>query len=73
MNKAASKAELTYQEWMAAIDRFLTKRIGLDQDCLADWMSRDAYDDGMTVSDGVRECLYAQDMMDDDMIENIVY
>lgn len=73
MSKAElTKADLTYGEWMSAIDAFIFKRAGLTTHDLADWLSRDLYDVGESVREGARECLYAQDL-DDEVIENILY
>ena len=55
MNKHSN----TYKEWFAEIDRILERSIGLGQDCLADWLSRDAYNDGLSAEEGAALCLGA--------------
>lgn len=48
---------LTYRQWMTEVDAGVEKRVGLNLDELPDWLSRDAYDDGLTVLQGVNACL----------------
>lgn len=57
MRSDATHNELTYKEWMRAVDDVLLDKIGLDQDSLPDWLSRDAYENGMTVQDAATECV----------------
>lgn len=52
---------LTYEQWKDAIDQKLLAEVGLDQGCLSDWLSRDAYESGASVDDGVYECLKQSD------------
>ena len=61
MNKLSN----TYKEWSAEVDRILVKKVGLDQGCMADWLSRDAYDDGLSAEEGALICLEAQDFFSD--------
>jgi hypothetical protein len=63
---------LTYEEWMEAVDRLLVYAIGLDQQSLADWLSRDAYDAGTEVLDAARECLIEQDMLSEIEIDELL-
>ena len=67
-----NKSYLTYKEWMEEIDNLLFTKIGLAQADLADWLSRDAYENGDTIQDGARECLEAQDLIDEDLIDELV-
>jgi hypothetical protein len=68
MNKHSN----TYKEWFAEVDRILERSIGLGQDCLADWLSRDAYNDGLSAEEGAALCLEAQDLMNDDEISELL-
>ena len=63
---------LTYAEWMEAVDRILVRTIGLDQQSLADWLSRDAYDAGTEVIDAARECLLEQDVLSEIEIDELL-
>lgn len=57
---------MTYELWMKEVDRILEKRTGLDQMMLPDWLSRDAYESGMTPQDGADECLLSAGWEPDD-------
>ena len=48
---------MTYEEWMTAVDAIVTKTCGLDMGFLPDWLSRDAYEDGLTPAEGATMCL----------------
>jgi hypothetical protein len=48
---------LTYRQWMTEVDAGVEKRVGLGLYDLPDWLSRDAYDAGLTVVQGVNACL----------------
>jgi hypothetical protein len=51
---------MTYEQWMRAVNAILEQITGgLDQDMLPDWLSRDAYESGMTPQEGAEECLYS--------------
>ena len=63
---------LTYAEWMEAIDSMLIRAIGLDQQSLADWLSRDAYDAGTEVIDAARGCLVEQDVLSEIEIDELL-
>jgi hypothetical protein len=47
----------TYEQWMKEVDRILEKRCGMDQMELPDWLSRDAYECGLTPQEAADECL----------------
>lgn len=49
--------KLTYRQWMAQVEAQVEKRTGLSFDLLPDWLSRDSYEDGLTVQEGVDTCL----------------
>ena len=49
--------KLTYRQWMAQVEAQVEKRTGLSFDLLPDWLSRDSYEDGITVAEGVDACL----------------
>jgi hypothetical protein len=53
--------KITYEDWMREIDKILKRKVGVGQDDLVDWPSRDAYDDGLTPVQGASRCLKAQD------------
>lgn len=48
---------MTYDAWMYAVDTLVEARCGLPMELLPDWLSRDAYDNGLTVQQGVEACL----------------
>jgi hypothetical protein len=48
---------MTYEEWLRAVDAELDTRFGLCMDLLPDWLSRDAYDGGMTPVQGAAQCV----------------
>lgn len=51
------KNKLTYRQWMTEVEMQVEKRTGLSFDILPDWMSRDSYEDGLTIAEGVDTCL----------------
>jgi hypothetical protein len=53
----AKEKSMTYKQWMAAVNAIVEDACGLSMDCLPDWLSRDAYDDGMTPQEGAELCL----------------
>ena len=53
--------QLTYKEWMRVVDAILTSKIGLSSGDLADFNSRDLYDDGCSPEIGAEECLLGDD------------
>lgn len=63
---------LTYLEWMEAVDQILIRAVGMTQDFMGDWLSRDAYDSGMEAIDGARECLLEQDLLSEEEIESFL-
>jgi hypothetical protein len=48
---------MTYESWMRAIDAILLQDIGLVQEDLPDWLSKDAYNAGLSPREGVSELL----------------
>lgn len=48
---------MTYKQWMAAVDTIVEDTCGVPMEWLPDWLSRDAYDDGMTPQEGAELCL----------------
>lgn len=48
---------LTYRQWMTEVEAKVVKITGLTFDLLPDWLSRDSYEDGLTVQEGVDTCL----------------
>lgn len=52
---------MTYEQWMAAVNVVVESRCGLSMCFLPDWLSRDAYDDGLSPEDGAEICLERAD------------
>ena len=48
---------MTYQEWMKSVDLIVERTCGLTMDMLPDWLSRDAYEDGLSPEEGAEICL----------------
>lgn len=48
---------VSYKEWMDVIDDLLFEAFHVVQDDLPDWMSRDAYNSGMSAVDAYSEIL----------------
>lgn len=51
------KTNLTYRQWMTEVEAQVVKITGLNFEEHNDWMSRDAYEDGLTVAEGISLCL----------------
>ena len=51
------KTKLTYRQWMAEVEAKVEKRTGLGFDMLPDWLSRDSFEDGLSVAEAVDACL----------------
>ena len=49
--------KLTYRQWMTEVEAKVEKITGLGFDMLPDWMSRDCYEMGLSVRDGVDICI----------------
>ena len=45
-----------YEDWIEAVDDQMIKLYGVRLDELPDWMSRDAYEDGMSPVEAAYEC-----------------
>lgn len=54
--------QMTYEQWVAKVDQVLTSRIGLSMDDLPDWLSRDAFEDGLSPEEGADICLEETEM-----------
>lgn len=52
---------MTYEQWMKAVDLIVERTCGLQMDMLPDWLSRDAYEDGLTPEEGAEACLEEAD------------
>ena len=48
---------MTYEDWMGAVDVDIFQLCGMTQDMLPDWLSRDAYDEGLTPRQGALLCI----------------
>lgn len=55
--KNQNKDNLTYRQWMKEVDKLLEAKTGLWIDILPDWTSRDSYESGASVKQGVQDCL----------------
>lgn len=53
---------LTFQQWMQEVDNLLYQQIGLTSACLADFLSWDAWDCGMSPEEGTTECMAGDDL-----------
>lgn len=51
------KNDMTYRQWMTEVEAKVMKITGLTFDLMPDWLSRDSYEDGLTVQEGVDTCL----------------
>jgi hypothetical protein len=60
-NEGSNMTAQTYKEWMRAVDAILTSKVGLSSSDLADFNSRDLYDDGCSPEIGAEECLLGDD------------
>jgi hypothetical protein len=61
---------MTYEQWMRAVDDAVEQLTGgLDQTMLPDWMSRDAFESGMTPAEGADECLLSAGWYDEDGVD----
>jgi len=48
---------MTYEQWMAAVDAILLRKLGVSTSDLADFCSRDAYEDELSPEEGALEAL----------------
>jgi hypothetical protein len=48
---------MTYKDWLKAVDVVVTNWVGVSLDDLPDWLSRDAYEDGLDPEEGAEEAL----------------
>lgn len=48
---------MRYEEWLRHVDRALERRTGVCLDDMPDWLSRDAFDEGLTPNEAVDVCL----------------
>ena len=53
---------MTYEQWVAKVNQVLASRIGLSMDDLPDWLSRDAFEDGLSPEEGADICLEETEM-----------
>jgi len=51
----------SFQEWYGRVDQLVMSKLGLGVDDLADWNSRDAYNDGLEPEDCLEVIAEAQD------------
>jgi hypothetical protein len=49
--------KLTYRQWMTEVESKVEKVTGLTFDLLPDWMSRDSFEDGLSIQEAVDICL----------------
>jgi hypothetical protein len=62
---------MTYEKWMAAVDTIVETTCGLPMGLLPDWLSRDAYSDGLTPAEGAEICLESAGFNDYERLEEI--
>lgn len=48
---------MRYEEWMRHVNRIVQRETGMSVDDLPDWLSRDAFDIGLTPKEGAMECI----------------
>ncbi len=60
-----------YEEWMIQVDRVVQKITGVRMDELPDWLSRDAFEDGLTPTEGADECLTQIGYFDEELIDEL--
>jgi hypothetical protein len=48
---------MNYSAWMKEVDKLLTRDYNLTQDELPDWLSHDAFKDGLSPEEGVEQLL----------------
>lgn len=53
----ARHAKLTFEEWIAKLNRIVENRTGMSLDDLEDFNTRDGYDDDMTPSEFYRDII----------------
>jgi len=53
----------SYREWVKEVDKHLINRIGLHMSDLPDWLSRDAYEDGIDPEEAAEMCLEEADFL----------
>jgi hypothetical protein len=51
------EAAMEYETWLAEVNKIVEKACGLPMDVLPDWLSRDAYDEGLSPEEGAEICL----------------
>ena len=54
--------QMTYEQWVAKVNQVLANRIGLSMDDLPDWLSRDAFEEGLSPEEGADICLEETEM-----------
>lgn len=63
---------MTYDDWMKKVDEILDRMAGVSQDMLPDWLSRDAFEAGLTPEEGAQECLIQSGWEpDEDVIDEL--
>jgi hypothetical protein len=53
MKHVIAHTPMTYEAWMRAVDALAVAKYGIGTEDACDWMSRDAYDDGMSPRQGL--------------------
>jgi hypothetical protein len=62
---------MTYECWKAAVSAIVEDTCGVPMEWLPDWLSRDAYDDGLTPSEGAELCLESAGFYEDERLVEI--
>lgn len=52
-------AKLTFEEWMAEVNRLMVGKCGMGSEDLPDWNYRDAYNDGLTPNQAANQAINA--------------
>lgn len=62
---------MRYEEWMVQVDRVVQKATGIRMDELPDWLSRDAFEIGLTPAEGAEECLLQIGYFEEELIDEL--
>jgi hypothetical protein len=62
---------MRYEEWIIHVDRVIQRITGCNMDMLPDWLSRDAFDDGLTPTEAADECLTQIGWFDEELVDEL--
>ena len=60
MKKTTVQVKHTYESWLAAVDAIIDGKYGCAMDDGVDWLSRDAFDEGLSPAQAVKVWRQAQ-------------